>query len=395
MQCRLRRRRSRIRARTHLMQRRLRLRRGGQTRHRARLRFGGTGDAAGGLRQNRGGRPHHVRCAGLSAGKIGLRRIGRFRRRQRVEVRQSVGSVRRRARARRYFRAAHVGALAHDYFVRVRIIGISAVAGLGEHQRQRIFLGIDWFVELGQLGSGSFRVIGIREVLLYSGESLRRRVSLAFLLQRNSELVQRVRRYGSLRIFLQQLGKSRFRRAEVRAFVIVVADDHLVAREHLAADQYLVVRQLGEVAFGKALLQFLEALERRLGLALILVFAPNLIVVTQPDVVGDELEIFTRWMHPLEIIQRADRLRVILLLVVGEADFHLGVFGVRTERVLVDHQLIIFDRGLVLFCRKIKLALGVVVFAGGLLAQTASGCRQQSKSHQYQQQSFHRVTQKG
>ena len=145
-----------------------------------------------------------------------------------------------------------------------------------------------------------------------------------------------------------------------------------------------------EVAFGKALLQFLEALERRLGLALILILATDLIVVTQPDVVGDELEILAGRMHPLEIVERADRLRVVLLLVVGEADFHLGVFGVGAERILVDHLLIIFDRGLVFFGRKIKLALRVVVFAGGLLAQTTSGGRQQNKSHQYQQQAFHR-----
>ena len=99
-------------------------------------------------------------------------------------------------------------------------------------------------------------------MLLDGGESLRRRVSLAFLLQRNSELEQRVRRDRSLRIFLHQFGESRLRGAKVRALVVIVADDHLVTREHLATYQDLVVRQFGEVAFGKALLQFLEALER-------------------------------------------------------------------------------------------------------------------------------------
>ncbi len=250
-------------------------------------------------------------------------------------------------------------------------------------------------MQLGELDLGSLGVVGIGEMLLHGGESLRRRVSLAFFLERNSQLVQRVRGDGSFRIFLQQLGEARFRRTEVRAFVIVVADDHLVAREHLAAYQHLVVRERGEVAFRKALFQFLETLERGGGLALILVLAPNLIVVTQPDVVSDELEIFARRMHPLEVVERADRFGVVLLLIVGEADFHLGVFGVGAERESVDHQLIIFDRRLVFFGRKIKLGLRVVVLAGRLLAQTACSGRQQSESHQYQQQAFHRVTRKG
>src|SRR5208283_1974612 len=182
--------------------------------------------------------------------------------------------------------------------------------------------------------------------------------------------------------------------AEIRALVIVVADDHLVARKHLAADQHLVMRQLGEVAFREALLEFLETLERGDGLALILVLAPDLIVVAHPDVVGDELEVLAGRMHPLEIVERANRLGVILLLVIGEADFHLGIFGVGAERILVDHLLIVLDRGLVLFVREIELALRVVVLAGGLLAQTAGGRRQQYKSHQYYQQAFHFVTQK-
>src|SRR5580704_19204089 len=128
-------------------------------------------------------------------------------------------------------------------------------------------------------------------MLLDGSESLRRRVSLAFLLERNSQLEQRVRRNRSFGIFLQQFGEARFGCAEVCALIIIAADDHLVAREHLAAYQHLVVRQLGEVALGKALLQFLEALERRRGLALILVLATDLIVVTKPDVVADELEV--------------------------------------------------------------------------------------------------------
>src|SRR5277367_5180624 len=99
-------------------------------------------------------------------------------------------------------------------------------------------------------------------------------------------------------------------------------------------------------------------------------------------------------MHPLEIVERANRLGVILLLVVSEADFHLGIFGVGAERILVDHLLVVLDRGLVFLVREIELALRVVVFAGGLLAQTAGGRGQQYKSHQYYQQAFHFVTQK-
>src|SRR5208337_107843 len=123
--------------------------------------------------------------------------------------------------------------------------------------------------------------------------------------QRNSQLEQRVGGDRSLWVFLQQLGKARLRRAKVRTLVVIVADDHLVAREHLAAYQ--------------------------------------------------------------DLVERADRLGVVLLLVVGEADFHLGIFGIGTERILIDHHLIIFDSGLVFFCRKIKLALRVIIFAGRLL----------------------------
>jgi hypothetical protein len=96
-------------------------------------------------------------------------------------------------------------------------------------------------------------------------------------------------------------------------------------------------------------------------------------------------------MHPLKIIQRADRFRIVLLLIVGEADFHLGIFGVGAERELVDYVLIVLNRGFVFFLREIELTLRVEILASWFLAETACARWQQSTSHQYQQKAFHRM----
>ena len=93
-----------------------------------------------------------------------------------------------------------------------------------------------------------------------------------------------------------------------------------------------------------------------LGLALVLILAPDLIEVAHRDVVADQLEILAGRMHALEIIERGDRLRIVLILVVGEPDLHLGLFGVGAERVLIDHVLIVLDRGVVFPLAKFSCA---------------------------------------
>jgi len=83
-------------------------------------------------------------------------------------------------------------------------------------------------------------------------------------------------------------------------------------------------------------------------------------------------------MHPLEVVERADRLGIILLLIVGEPNFHFGVFGIGAERELVDDVLIVLDRGFVFFLREVELTLRIIILTSRFLAETTRGRWQQS-----------------
>ncbi len=83
-------------------------------------------------------------------------------------------------------------------------------------------------------------------------------------------------------------------------------------------------------------------------------------------------------MHPLEVVERTDRLGVVFLLIVGEADFHLGVFGIGAEWELVDYVLIVLNRSFVLFLSEVELTLRIIILTSRFLAQTTRSRWQQS-----------------
>ena len=87
-------------------------------------------------------------------------------------------------------------------------------------------------------------------------------------------------------------------------------------------------------------------------------------------------------MHPLEVVERGDRLRVVLVLIICEPDLHFGFFRVGAERILVDDELIVLDRGVVFLVGVIQLRLLVVVLAGGRLADAAGDRYAESAGHQ-------------
>ena len=63
------------------------------------------------------------------------------------------------------------------------------------------------------------------------------------------------------------------------------------------------------------------------------------------EIIRGDVETIAGRMHAQEIVEGADRLRVVMLFVISKTDVELGLFGVRAEGILVDQLLVIFDRG--------------------------------------------------
>src|SRR5258708_39717314 len=93
-----------------------------------------------------------------------------------------------------------------------------------------------------------------------------------------------------------------------------------MAREHFAADGNLLMGQRGEARFRIAPFDYLELLERLLGVALVLVGTADLIVMRHRQVVRRQLDLLAGRMHLLEVAQRRDRLAVVFLLALGKPD---------------------------------------------------------------------------
>src|SRR5579863_6207384 len=95
-------------------------------------------------------------------------------------------------------------------------------------------------------------------------------------------------------------------------------------------------------------------------------------------------------MHLLEVTQRGDRLGVVLILVLGQPDFKLGVFGVGAERVLINQLLEVDRRTLVVVLGKGLLSQRVIVLAGGSLLMHGTGRRaERETSRQHENQTPH------
>src|SRR5216683_7891126 len=156
-----------------------------------------------------------------------------------------------------------------------------------------------------------------------------------------------------------------------------------MAREHFAADGNLLMGQRGEARFRIAPFDYLELLERLLGVALVLVGTADLIVMRHRQVVGRQLYLLAGRMHLLEVAQRRDRLGVVLLLVLGKPDLELGVFGVGAEGILVDQLLKVDGRALVVVGGKSLLPQRVIVLAGrGLLMHSTGRHAERETSRQ-------------
>jgi hypothetical protein len=84
------------------------------------------------------------------------------------------------------------------------------------------------------------------------------------------------------------------------------------------------------------------------------------------------MQVLVGRMHPLEVVQRAHRLAVILLAIVGEANLEFRVFGVGAERKLIDEMLIVLDRVVVIALGEHQFALRVVVLDRRGLVETAT-----------------------
>src|SRR5208282_5395241 len=101
-------------------------------------------------------------------------------------------------------------------------------------------------------------------------------------------------------------GQPRFRRLEVRALLVKLADQIIMPCQHLAADVDLLARQRSEIALGETLYDTLELLKRQLCMSLILIRPANLVVMRHRQVVRRDIEMLAGRMHPQEIIERAD-----------------------------------------------------------------------------------------